>query len=114
MAPKNKGGRPPHKPTEALRKQVEAMAGYGITQPDIARCLSIHQETMRIHYRDELDLGLVKANTAIAQSLYKKAMAEGTGAVTAAIFWLKTRAGWKETTVNEHSGEMVVRWLPPQ
>jgi hypothetical protein len=24
--------------------------------------------------------------------------------VTAAIFWLKTRARWKETTVNEHAG----------
>ena len=28
---------------------------------------------------------------------YRKATGEGREAVTAAIFWLKTRAGWRET-----------------
>lgn len=99
----NKGGRPAHEPTAETRKQVEAMAGYGIRADDIARSVGISQETLRKHYRDELDLGTVKANTAVAQSLYKKALGDGTSAVTAAIFWMKTRAGWKETVVNEHT-----------
>lgn len=105
---KNKGGRPPHEPTDAMRKQVETMAGFGIPQVDIARSLGIHDETLRTHYRDELDLGVVKANSAVAQSLYKKATGDGAQSVTAGIFWLKTRAGWKETLVNEHTGTMVV------
>ena len=42
----------------------------------------------------------------MAQSLYKKALGDGTSAVTAAIFWLKTQAGWKETLVNEHRGSI--------
>lgn len=102
----NKGGRPSHKPTDATRKQVESMAGYGIPEDDIALSLDISAPTLRKHYRRELDLGHVKANSAVAQSLYKKALADGASSVTAAIFWLKTRAGWKETSVHEHSGDL--------
>lgn len=80
------------------------MAGYGIPADDIARSVGISHDTLRKHYRDELDLGTVKANTAVAQSLYKKATGDGTSSVTAAIFWLKTRAGWRETVALEHTG----------
>ncbi len=104
MTEPNKGGRPAYAPTDVLRKQVESMCGFGIKEDDIARSIGISDVTLRKYYREELDNGITKANTAVAQSLYKKAMGEGTGAVTAAIFWLKTRAGWKETVVNEHSG----------
>ena len=31
---------------------------------------------------------------------------DGAQSVTAAIFWLKTRAGWKETVVQENTGEI--------
>ncbi len=57
------------------------------------------------HYRDELDDGHVKANAKVAENLYRKATGEGREAVTAAIFWLKTRAGWKETSVHEVGGK---------
>lgn len=97
-----KGGRPAHQPTDASRKQAESMAGYGIPEDDIALSLDISAPTLRKHYRRELDLGHVKANSAVAQSLYKKALADGASSVTAAIFWLKTRAGWKETSVHDH------------
>ena len=40
----------------------------------------------------------------MAENLYRKATGEGREAVTAAIFWLKARARWKEVSVNEHSG----------
>ena len=52
--------------------------------------------TLRKHYRDELDTGHVKANSRIAESLYRKAMGDGPQSVTACIVWLKTRAQWKE------------------
>ena len=41
--------------------------------------------------------GHIKANARVAESLYRKAIGEGRESVTAAIFWLKTRARWKET-----------------
>ena len=37
---------------------------------------------------------------------YKKATGDGPQSVTAAIFWLKTRAGWKETFIQETAGEV--------
>jgi hypothetical protein len=33
-------------------------------------------------------------------------MGDGPQSVTACIFWLKTRAHWKETTVQEHTGNL--------
>ena len=94
-------GRPAHKPEPALRRQVEAMAGYGVPEADIGRVLGIDAKTLRKHYRDELDNGHVKANVKVAENLYRKATGEGRESVTAAIFWLKTRARWKETQVSE-------------
>jgi DNA invertase Pin-like site-specific DNA recombinase len=108
MTKPNKGGRPPHEPTPQLRSQVESMCGFGIPADEIARSIGISADTLRKYYREELDNGTTKANTAVAQSLYKKALGDGTSAVTAAIFWLKTRAGWKETLNVNHEGEVRV------
>jgi hypothetical protein len=93
--------RPAHAPDAANRRQVEAMAGYGVPEIDIARVLRIDPKTLRKHYRDELDGGHVKANAKVAENLFRKATGDGPQSVTAAIFWMKTRARWKETTVSE-------------
>ena len=94
-------GRPAHKPDPVTRRQVEAMAAYGIPEADIATVIAIDPKTLRRHYRRELDTGHIKANTKVAENLYRRATGESREAVTAAIFWLKTRARWKETTVHE-------------
>jgi hypothetical protein len=74
------------------------MAAYGIPEPDIARVVGIDPKTLRKYYRDELDLGSTKANAQVAGFLFNSAR---NGNVTAQIFWLKTRARWKETP-SEH------------
>lgn len=84
------------------------MCGFGIPADNIARSIGVGPDTLRKYYREELDSGTTKANTAVAQSLYKKALGDGTSAVTAAIFWLKTRAGWKETVALEHGGAVTM------
>ena len=96
--------RPAFEPTDEQRKQVEAMAGFGIPQVDIAKVIGISKPTLEKYFREELDVGSVKATAKVAQSLFKKATSDGSQSVTAAIFWLKTRAGWKETQAVEHSG----------
>lgn len=93
-----------HKPEPGQRKQVEAMSGYGVPEADIACVLEIDPKTLRRHYRKELDKGHVKANSRVAESLYRRATTDGSQSVTAAIFWLKTRAGWKETSAHEVTG----------
>lgn len=74
------------------------MSAYGIPEPDIARVVGIDPKTLRKYYRDELDLGSTKANAQVAGFLFSAAR---NGNVTAQIFWLKTRARWKETP-SEH------------
>ena len=85
-----------HKPTTELRKQVLTFTSFGIPETDTAAVLGIDPKTLRKHYSQELDIGHVKANVVVAQNLYKIATGTGREAVTAAIFWLKTRAGWRE------------------
>lgn len=102
-------GRPRHKPDPAQRRQVESLAAYGIPEPDIARVVGIDPKTLRKHYRDELDLGETKANAQIAGFLFNAAKS---GNVTAQIFWLKTRARWRETPMElRHSGSVTTKDL---
>ena len=98
-----------HKPDPAQRRQVEAMAAYGIPESDSARVVGIDPKTLRKHYREELDLGETKANAQVAGFLFNSARS---GNVTAQIFWLKTRARWRETpTELRHSGSVGRREL---
>src|SRR6202048_5475850 len=97
-------GRPTHQPDPAQRRQVEAMAAYGIPADDISRVVGVDPKTLRKYYRDELDLGETKANAQVAGFLFSAAKS---GNVTAQIFWLKTRAKWRETPLElQHSGSI--------
>ena len=85
--------KPPHEATKTRRDTVSLHAMVGTPQDDIARVLGIDPKTLRKHYRDELDLSLAKANATIGGSLFNKAKG---GDTSAQMFWLKTRAGFKE------------------
>jgi hypothetical protein len=87
-----------HQPDPAQRRQVETLAAYGIPAEDISRVIGIDPKTLRKHYRDELDLGTTKANAQVAGFLFNSAR---NGNVSAQIFWLITRAQWRETP-SEH------------
>lgn len=96
-----------HEPTEANRATVEAMAGFGIPQRDISLVLRIDVKTLEKYYREQLDRGAAVANTKVAQNLFRIACGEGREAVTAAIFWCKTRMGWREVPREEPAGDNV-------
>src|SRR4051794_6479699 len=72
------------------------MAACGVPEADIALVIGIAPRTLRKHFRDELDTGHIKASAKVAGNLYRIATGSGREAVTAAIFWLKVRAGWRE------------------
>ena len=84
--------------------RVETMAGYGRSADEISNVLDIEVEELKASYAKQLSGGQIKANARVAESLFRQAIGEGRESVTAAIFWLKTRARWKETSVHEHSG----------
>jgi hypothetical protein len=96
--------RPAHQPDDMQRRQVEALAGYGVPEAEIAALVGVDAKTLRKHYRHELEHGHSKANADVAENLYHMALGQGREAMTAAIFWLKSRARWKEVSVLEHGG----------
>ncbi|RWP13973.1 hypothetical protein [Mesorhizobium sp.] len=89
-----------------LSSRVEALAGFGLSTADIACVLATDEQNLKATYAHELESGSIKANARVAESLYRKATGEGRVAVTAAIFWLKTRARWKETCIHELEGKL--------
>jgi hypothetical protein len=97
-------GRRAHRPDPAQRRQVEALAAYGIPEADISGVVGIDPKTLRKYYREELDFGEAKANAQVAGFLFNSAKG---GNVTAQIFWLKTRARWREAPLElKHSGSI--------
>lgn len=99
-------GRPRYEPTAKDRATVKAMTAYGIKQEDVARVIGINAETMRIHFRDELDTAMAEANAKVAQALFKQATEHGS--VAAMCFWLKTRAKWRETESEQNAEQTIV------
>jgi hypothetical protein len=114
-------GRPHWSPSEADREKVRTMAGLGIQQEKIAAVFGTCEKTLRRHCRVELDTGEAVANTAVGKFLFDAANGKETivnkdgtretryigvtsATITAAIFWMKTRAHWKETMLHSGNG----------
>ena len=96
-------GRPAFDPTDAERKQVEALSGYGLPIDQIGALVrdGIHVDTLRAHFSSELKSGKAKANAQVGKTLFQKVMA---GDTTAAIWWSKTQMRWAETQKHEVTG----------
>lgn len=93
--------KPAHVPTEKSRAEVLALAGFGTKHEDIATYIGITLKTLYKYYRGELDTGLIRSNGAIAKTLYNLAIG---GNASACMFWLKCKAGWRETDRHEITG----------
>lgn len=98
--------KPPYKPTEEGRKMVEAMASVGVPQDEICVVLGIDAKTLRKYFREELDSAMIKANAKVAANLYRQATKDDFKAAPAAMFWAKTRMGWREKVELNHSGSI--------
>lgn len=109
---------PAHEPTEKTRTEVRTLASFGIPQKNIADYIGISKPTLAKHYPEELRLASIKANAQVFTFLYSAASGmalktkkdeKPTGAtfadcLRAAMFWAKTRGGWRETDRLEISG----------
>lgn len=103
-APK-RNGRPPgsgaFQPTDEQRELVKMAATCGIPERRICHAIvnpktdkEITPVTLRKHFRNELDRGLVLADIEAAGNLFKLTKTNA----SAAIFWAKVRLGWREVT----------------
>ena len=102
---RTKAGRKPHEPTKVTRNQVLMFCGMGLTHGQICKLLDISTPTLYKNYRAELDTGEAQMNFNVANNLYNIATdpTHKSGA-QAAMFWMKTRARWRETNRLEHTG----------
>ena len=101
-------GRPKFEPTPEQITAVQVLTACGFTQPEICTQIlnppgddgtpgaPITEKTLRKAFGPALERGKDGANALVARSLFKKATGNGPQSVTAAIFWLKTQAGWRE------------------
>lgn len=92
--------RPQFQPNDEDRALVEQLAAFGVPIQSMTLFIKdkngkpISERTIRKYFTKELDQGELKANVKVAQTLFKKALS---GDTTSMIFWLKTRARWKES-----------------
>jgi hypothetical protein len=93
-----------HIPTKETRAQVYALSSFGVTQDDIGRFIGVSDDTLRKWYSYELYRASVERNAEVAAFLFRSAngstIEEGASyadCLKAAMFWMKTRAGWRET-----------------
>lgn len=91
-----KMGRKPYTPDDKTRAQVKMLAGMGVPDYDIAKVVGLSGPTMRKYFMLELETGHIHANAQVAQSLFNQATNKEKPSATAAIFWLKCRAEWRE------------------
>lgn len=89
-------GRHPHEPTADTRRQVRELAAFGLTNKQIGSVMNISGPTVSKHYEDELEQGKSVAIAQVARTLFKEATKNEKPNITAAIFYLKSQAGWND------------------
>lgn len=89
--------------TEKEREKIKALAGYGMSDQDIAHVVDISEATIKRRFRKELDEGRSIAKSAVQQTAYKMAVGGNCPAMT--IFWLKTQCRWREVSSDEKTNE---------
>ena len=102
--PARKKRLPQHKPDATTRGYVEAMSLIGASHDDICAALKLRghadigRRTLERYYKLELELGSTMATASVVASLYRAALKAATDSkfIAAAIFWMKTKGGWRE------------------
>ena len=83
-------------PTDEDKRVIRTFASFGIPYTAIAAEVNVSEITLVKHCGEMMEQARAQANARVAHTLYQLAVTDkNLGAV---IFWLKTRAGWRETT----------------
>jgi len=90
-------------PSPEQARQVATMSCLGLTDKAIGQVLNIELRTLKFYYSKELKTSGPLANAMVARVALNMAMDGQHADMTK--FWLKTRAGWKETNVTELTGK---------
>jgi hypothetical protein len=104
------------RPTAEQRDNVEAMIGYGIPEVEICNLIKnpetgkpIDSKTLRKHFKAEIAAGATRLKSLVGERIIATILGREGGIkdaraqATLAVFFAKTRMGWKETSVHEHA-----------
>lgn len=105
---REKGGRPPHEPTEEARRYtVEIMAGIGVPVEDMALAIGVSEDWLRENCSNELSAGGTRVKTRVVESMYRQAL---TGNVQAAQAFLKrVDDASKDTSSDRQVGKPITK-----
>ena len=106
---KSKGGRPPFKPTDEQRRNVAMRVKIGLRREELCLLVvnphtkkPISVDTLARHFPHELESGVANAKAQVGSSIVRRALdLNHPQGATCAIFFAKTRMGWKEHNVVE-------------
>lgn len=111
MSSNRKRGRPAHEFSESIAKQVRLLSGYGLIDDEIAAVIGVSTPTLRKYYFEHVASGAPELTAKVAQSLYQMATHPEKPNVTAAIFWLKCRAGWDDQSTKDKPGKKEIQQI---
>ena len=99
--------RPTFEPTPEQRVQVQTLAEYGAPEAHIATKLGIAKNTLSKYFAAELEAGQQEAKLQVGTFILDSILGRGgirddRARATLAIFYAKTRMGWKETGIHLH------------
>jgi hypothetical protein len=83
-------------PSPQHARQVAVMACLGLDSKDIALVMNIEHKMLKLYYDKELRVTMNLANAMVARVALQLAMSGRNSDMTK--FWLKAKAGWKETS----------------
>lgn len=87
-----KRGRPPFKPTAAMRRKVAAATAGGIPQESIALAIGCTAPTLRKHFANELTIGAAAQRVDAMDALFRKAKGGNVAACKAVLVLQAARA----------------------
>lgn len=96
-------GSPGFEPGPEQARQVEQMSALGMSTKDISAILRIEPKLVEKFYNYELETAAARINDRVAKIALQQALSGALPQSTQ--FWLKHRAGWKETKVTEITGK---------
>jgi len=104
-----KTGRPRIEITAEQLRQIETLAGYGLTLQEIARVVGISLETLKRRKKDTeaVDEAIARGRASAAASVARKLFQLATEGCLSAIIWYeRTRCGRSEKNIVEHVGSV--------
>ena len=122
MSDKRGRGQPKFEPLPDQRNTVKLMKAMGIPETQICKCITnphtgkpVSPMTLARAFAVELETGETELHSLVGNFLIctilgrrppsGEPIKNEQARVTAAIFFAKTRMGWKETQINEHAGK---------